>query len=397
MDYSENFKTDLVFSTFEEALEWARNVSRPLGFLLICSSYKTHDDGRPYRYVACDRGKKNKVRNMQNAIRKDTRSKANSCPFKIKIEFERSVNGWWIITKKGVSGTHNHRMVVYPEGHRQMSGLSPGAKQVVKDMTEARVAPRNIMQTLMRRYPDDHPNIRHIYNCRSDFRRDRSEGREVVQQVLHLARGSKYITWISADTNNVLQHAFMAHPEMTNLLRTFPYVIGLDSTYKTNRYGMPFFEIVGVTSTNRNFLVAYAFMRSESEESYRWVLEKLRILIGFEREPSVFISDRELGLCAALRSVFPETAHLLCRWHINKDVAARVAVLVGKRKELGEMFKNGSWKRVINATSEEEYEDARQRMITRWSRWPAIFTYVQDTWLKGEICEVLDKQSNALW
>ena len=109
-------------------------------------------------------------------------------------------------------------MIVYPEGHRKVSGLSPGAKQVVRDMTKSKVAPRNIMSTIAEQFPDDHPNIRHIYNCRNDFRMEMSEGRGVVQQFLHLARESKYIYWVTNDDHNVLQHAFMVHPIMVNIL-----------------------------------------------------------------------------------------------------------------------------------------------------------------------------------
>ncbi|XP_021773620.1 uncharacterized protein LOC110737591 [Chenopodium quinoa] len=172
---------------------------------------------------------------------------------------------------------------------------------------------------------------------------ERFEGREVVHQVLHLARQSKYLTWVMTDTNNVLQHDFMAHPIMTNLLRTYPYVIGMDSTYKTNRYGMPFFEIVGVTLTNQNFLVAYAFMRSESEESYQWVLQCLRLLISLE--------------------------------------ILRLLPCLKKKKEIGAKFKNGRWRHVINATSEVAYKRELVEVKTKWGRWAKVIDYVVDTWL----------------
>ncbi|XP_021741336.1 protein FAR1-RELATED SEQUENCE 5-like [Chenopodium quinoa] len=197
-------------------------------------------------------------------------------------------------------------MIVYQEGHRKISKLSPDAKKVVRDMTKSKVAPRNIMATIAEQFPDDHPNIRHIYNCRNDLRTEMSDGRG-VKQFLHLARQSQHLYWVMSDDLSVLQHAFILHPVKVDILRTYPYVIDMDSTYKTNRYGMPFFEIVGVTPTNQNFLVGYVFMRNECTASYRWVLQRLRELIGYDKEPSVFLTDRELGLCATLREVFPGT------------------------------------------------------------------------------------------
>ncbi|XP_021748867.1 protein FAR1-RELATED SEQUENCE 5-like [Chenopodium quinoa] len=272
VNYSGHFQSDTVFPTFDAAVEWAKDISRTIGFLFVSSSYKKITDGRPYRYLACDRSRKKRPRDLENVIRKDTKTKSVGCPFYIKIYYERSTDGWRIRAKNDVIGTHNHPFIVYPEGHRQISGLSAGAKQVVRNLTRSKVAPCNIMATIIEQFPEDHPNIRHIYNCRSDIRMEESEGRGVVQQFLHLARESRYIYWVMVDDIGVLQHAFMVHPITCNLLRTYSYVIGMNSTYKTNRYGMPFFEIVGVTPTNQNFLIEYVFMRNETQASYRWVL-----------------------------------------------------------------------------------------------------------------------------
>ncbi|XP_021775994.1 uncharacterized protein LOC110739820 [Chenopodium quinoa] len=343
VNYSAHFVTDTVFLTFDDAFTWADAVAINLGFILVKSSFNKQRDGRLVRYLRCDRGRRSKPRDLENAIRKDTKTKGIGCPFYIKICYEFVTNTWFIRAKDDVTGTHNHPMIAYPEGHRKISGLSPNAKQVVRDMTKSKVAPRNIMATIAEQFPADHPNIRHIYNCRNDFREEMSDGRGVVQQFLHLARQSQYVYWVMSDDEGVLQHAFMVHPVMVDILRTYPYVIGMDSTYKTNRYGMPFFEIVSVTPTNQNFLVAYVFMRNESTASYRWVLQRLRDMIGYNKEPSVFLTDRELGLCAALREVFPGTSHLLCRWHINKDVEARVTAMF-KSKKIGSL--DTVWARV---------------------------------------------------
>ncbi|XP_021731340.1 uncharacterized protein LOC110698251 [Chenopodium quinoa] len=143
---------------------------------------------------------------------------------------------------------------------------------------------------------------------------------------------------------------------------------------------MPFFEIVGVTPTNQNFLVDYVFMHNECTASYRWVLQRLGDLIGYDREPSVFLIDRELGLCAALREVFPGTPHLLCRWHINKYVEARVTNMF-KNKKIGASFKNKKWKRIMDAATEEDYSAVVQTMKDRWTSYPAVIQYVERTWL----------------
>ncbi|XP_021730689.1 uncharacterized protein LOC110697613 [Chenopodium quinoa] len=181
VNYSAHFVTDTVFRTFEDAVKWANAVAINLGFILVKSSFNKNRDGRPYRYLRCDRGRRSKPRDLENAIQKDTKTKANGCPFYIKIYYEFITNSWIIRAKNDEIGTHNHPMIAYPEGHHKISGLSPDAKQVVCDMTKYKVAPRNIMATIAEQFPDDHPNIRHIYNCRNDLRSEMSDGRGVVQ------------------------------------------------------------------------------------------------------------------------------------------------------------------------------------------------------------------------
>ncbi|XP_040374379.1 uncharacterized protein LOC121052734 [Rosa chinensis] len=64
-----------------------------------------------------------------------------------------------------------------------------------------------------------------------------------------------------------------------NILRTFPHVLIMDCTYKTNRYCFPLFEIVGVTSTEKTFNVAFVYMSREVEDNYTWALSRLKTLL----------------------------------------------------------------------------------------------------------------------
>jgi hypothetical protein len=46
----------------------------------------------------------------------------------------------------------------------------------------------------------------------------------------------------------------------------------MDSTYKTNMYNIPLFEIVRVTSTDMTYSVDFAFMTGEKEDKFAWAL-----------------------------------------------------------------------------------------------------------------------------
>nr|KAJ0186263.1 hypothetical protein LSAT_V11C900494380 [Lactuca sativa] len=45
--------------------------------------------------------------------------------------------------------------------------------------------------------------------------------------------------------------------------QAFPHVLIIDATYKTNKY------IVGVTSTKKAFIIAFAFIINKKEKSYK--------------------------------------------------------------------------------------------------------------------------------
>ncbi|XP_056697860.1 uncharacterized protein [Spinacia oleracea] len=302
-----------------------------------------------YRYLKCDRGRReNNSKDPETAKWPNTKSKACGCRFVIKCEQQRVEEDNWVIELLNDRGTHNQELIVYPEGHRGVSGLSQGAKEVIREMNDAQAKPKHIMVSIKNKYPEEHPNMRHNYNFKDKIRREGSEGRNVVEQMLHLAREHGYINWVSCNdrSNKVITRLFLAHPAMVE-----------------------------------NFMIAYAFMKDETSTSYRWVLEKLKLLLGEGVTPTAILTDKEGSLMRPVAEVFPRSRHLLCTWHINNDVEAHVALLCNKNKDVGAAFKNGVWKRIMEAATEAEYESAVVVMEDRYGRWPAVIDYVHKTWL----------------
>ncbi|KAI5409575.1 hypothetical protein KIW84_055122 [Lathyrus oleraceus] len=98
----------------------------------------------------------------------------------------------------------------------------------------------------------------------------------------------------------------------------------MDSTCKTNKYRKPLLEIVGMTSIELTFIVAFVYMEYEQTENFCWVLEKLKeLFVKKDLCPQVILTDRDLALMKAIEIVFPMSINLLCRFHINKNVGAK--------------------------------------------------------------------------
>ncbi|KAL2929185.1 hypothetical protein RDABS01_034596, partial [Bienertia sinuspersici] len=238
VDYSPHFLHSDDFPSFDAAVTWATETAIRHGFLLVIASYAPQRDGRSDRYLRCDCRVPKSPRDFSGAVRLNTKRKGVGCKFVIKVVERKDRSGFFIAVKAGEHGKHNHELVVYPEGHRQISGLSLELKQLVREMSDAQTKPAQI----------DNPTVRHVYNYRDKIRQERLDGRHPTQQVLH--------------------------------------------------------------------------------------------------ELSAIVTDCDLGLTKALAQVFPQTSHLLCTRHINKDVADRVQKLYGaSTSKTGETLRTecGDW------------------------------------------------------
>ncbi|POM76693.1 Uncharacterized protein PHPALM_6041 [Phytophthora palmivora] len=115
---------------------------------------------------------------------------------------------------------------------------------------------------------------------------------------------------------------FFAFVPAINIYRDKFGVVLLDGTYKTNRYGLPLLNIIGTTAMNTTIHIANVFIRQEEQQDYVWALQQLQNLISRHdiQLLQVFYSDAELVLINVVEVIFPGIPHLLCIWHIIKNV-----------------------------------------------------------------------------
>ncbi|XP_074271469.1 protein FAR1-RELATED SEQUENCE 5-like [Silene latifolia] len=287
-----------------------------------------------------------------------------------------------MVTSEG-AGLHNHNVAIYKDGDRHFAGLDAEENAYVRQQTLAGVLPRDIKNGLHLRTPEKpQPSSTQLYNETRKIRKEVRGERNTAQQMLALAVEAKYVHWHEIDSESKeLTHIFMAHLEAIKLFRAYPYVVIMDSTYKTNIYKNPLIEMVGVTPTGSSFLIACSMIPTESDENYKWLLRKLAAILDVTgvASPSVFVTDRELGLISALEQVFPRVEHLLCRWHVNKTINAKALISFrteGMRKHVITNPEDG-WNKVINAVTEVAFQHAWQCFCRKW---PFMADYIRAAW-----------------
>ena len=79
-------------------------------------------------------------------------------------------------------------------------------------------------------------------------------------------------------------------------------------------------------------IAGFAYLEAERVNNIVWALERFRgLFLRHDRLPLVIVTDRDLALMNAVKTVFPESTNLLCRFHIDKNVKVKCKSLIGEK------------------------------------------------------------------
>lgn len=183
-----------------------------------------------------------------------------------------------------------------------------------------------------------------IYNDRQKLRKDALGSKTLTQAWIgHLKdHGIKHFIKYSADLK--VEAIFWTYPWCEQMWKRFPDVLGIDNTYKTNRFKMYLFQVTGVTDQKSVVNFGFGLINTEKEEGFMWLsqqLDDLRRSLDVAA-PSVIITDKEMALKNALLRVFPQTQQQLCVYHINANINAKI---------------KSRWKEPGNAGNDDDNDD----------------------------------------
>ncbi|KAI5663229.1 hypothetical protein M9H77_22552 [Catharanthus roseus] len=202
--------------------------------------------------------------------------------FKLKGEQIATSENWQLFVH---DGRHNHEIAVYNHGHVQAARLTEEQLKQTEHLRKSHVPPRNILRFLrelnvgcaFRKYTMFLPRLRRT-GCR----------RNTVEEVLGLSVQRGYtVFYRNTEDNNVLSDIVVAHPTSIAMIRTWPYTLIMDTTYKTN---------------NESILN--------------------------DGDPIVIITDRESRLMPVIEDVLRKSYHMLRRRHINQTVLTKLTEMV---------------------------------------------------------------------
>jgi hypothetical protein len=115
------------------------------------------------------------------------------------------------------------------------------------------------------------------------------------------------------DNEGHLNALFWAHLYVIKMLKEHSDVVMLDCTYKTNQFNMPFLHIVGVTSMDKTYDIAFCLLPNEEEGTYNFAIACLKALFDtVDRTPRIFITNHKVALKNRLYNHFPTVPQRAC-------------------------------------------------------------------------------------
>ncbi|XVE49642.1 hypothetical protein DITRI_Ditri01bG0098000 [Diplodiscus trichospermus] len=359
------------FESEEAAKAFYNSYARRVGFSTrVSSSRRSRRDGAiiQRQFVCAKEGFRNlnEKRTKDREIKRPRTITRVGCKASLSVKMQDS--GKWIVS--GFVREHNHELVPPDQvhclrSHRQISGP---AKTLIDTLQAAGMGPRRIMSALIKEYGGISKVGFTEVDCRNYMRNNRQRSLEGDIQLLldylrqMQAENPNFFYDVQGDESQALvSNVFWADPKSRMNYTYFGDTVTFDTTYRSNRYRLPFAPFTGVNHHGQPVLFGCAFLINESEESFVWLFKTwLTAMSG--RPPVSITTDHDSVIRSAIMQVFPETRHRFCKWHIFKKCQEKLSLVFLKHPT----FEADFHKCVNLPESIEEYESCWLSLVDRY-------------------------------
>ncbi|KAF5745829.1 protein FAR1-RELATED SEQUENCE 5 [Tripterygium wilfordii] len=321
------------FASEEAAKAFYNSYARRVGFSTrVSSSRRSRRDGAiiQRQFVCAKEGFRNlnEKRTKDREIKRPRTITRVGCKASLSVKMQDS--GKWVVS--GFVREHNHELVPPDHvhclrSHRQISGP---AKTLIDTLQAAGMGPRRIMSALIKEYGGISKVGFTEVDCRNYMRNNRQKSLEGdIQLLLDYLRqmnadNPNFFYAVQCDEDQCMSNVFWADPRAMMNYTFFGDTVTFDTTYRSNRYRLPFAPFTGVNHHGQPVLFGCAFLINESETSFIWLFNSwLMAMSG--RLPVSFTTDHDSVIRYAITQVFPQTRHRFCKWHIFKKCQEKLS------------------------------------------------------------------------
>jgi len=317
------------FSSENEGLEFYKSYALKKGFGIRRGYFekdKANNQVCLRNFVCCQQG----FREQQHMKKKIKKRKPRNltrcgCRAKMVISFNKETVQWYV---KDFIDEHNHTLgtsdtTCFLRSHR---GITDAQKTDIFEMEIAGIRKHQMMDILEMQsggYDKVGCTAKDIYNYCYKYKKETIVDGDAETVVSHLkARQErdpdfffKYLT----DEKGHLNGLFWSDAQSQLNYEAFGDVLVFDSTYRTNRYNLPFVPFVGLNQHRSTVIFGCGIISRETTQAYEWLL-KTFLAVMSQKHPVSVITDGDLVMQSAIRSIFPSSNHRLCTWHIERNI-----------------------------------------------------------------------------
>ncbi|KAL4356360.1 hypothetical protein AHAS_Ahas09G0078900 [Arachis hypogaea] len=160
---------------------------------------------------------------------------------------------------------------------------------------------------------------------------------------------------VELDQNKRLKTIFWADARSRAAYEYLGDVVSFYTTYKTNRYDMPFGSFVGVNHHGNSVLLGCGLLTKKNLGSFTWLFNAW-LTCMHRKAPKGIITDQCFGIRAGIENVMPETRHRLCIWHITKKIPEKFK-RHKRYEELQSDLNNIIWESISEDDFQNQWED----------------------------------------
>jgi hypothetical protein len=364
------------FDSLKKVKDFYKSFAKIKGF-----GYRIRSSKSNYCKFVCARQGENKVKSNMGIVKKKCSTIRMGCQASLIVKKKKNQNVWVI---RSFDNNHNHLMaspksVSLFRCHRKMNDV---AKNLVERFSEEGLPIGKVVS--MFSGSDSSFSNR---DCWNHMKNVRSKNLDVgdAQGVLNYckqkqAQNSDFFYAIQCDGEARMMNLFWVDARSRLAYQRFGDVITFDTTYKTNKYSMPFAPFTGLNHHLQSILFGCALLQDESETSFVWLFETwLEAMNG--KKPISIITDQDLAIGAAIAKVFPESHHRLCLWHIRKKFPEKLAHIYHKNSS----FKRELKRCIRESPTVKDFEDDWHRIMTTYelqeNEWLQRLFQIKESWV----------------
>lgn len=355
------------FDSEQAARIFYNSYARRIGFSTRVSVYqRSRRDGSIIcRQIVCSREGFRREGSENRSKRQRTITRVGC---KAQITVKKQTSGKWAVSK--LIKEHNHELVPPDKVHclRSHRHVSGPARSLIDTLQAAGMGPSGVMSVLIR----ESGGINNVgftkVDCQnymsSSRQRTLGSGGQLVFDYLKQmqAEDSGFFYAIQDDSENSNGNIVWVDSNSRTNYKYFGDTVTFDTTYRTNRYRVPFAPFTGWNHHGQPVLFGCALLLNESESSFVWLFQTW--LTAMENHHPVSITtDQDRIIRGAVAQVFPGTCHRFCKWNVFREAQEKLSHVYGMYPTL-----EVELQRTINLTETvAEFESSWNSLLLRYN------------------------------